>query len=173
MPKYDEDDDDYRPYSLASEPPVGVSRADDCTSKLEGDKREAVKSYVNSLGPKLRENYGKKDNYTPEQVQQTVLVGGMNIDYMCWAYVIYCTPSDFARIHSAAGEVCDYSAMREAVGGAFFRRQRRLRLIGYHRGDRLRHGRDCCGRGRRLVRLAGRRGLVELARPVVSQHGSA
>jgi hypothetical protein len=121
VPKYEDDDDDDRmTYPLAPEPRVNVSGAGACTTQLSAQKRAAVKGYVNRLGPKLREQYGKRDHYTPEQVQHTVVVTGLNVDYMCWAYLIYCTAPDFARIHEAAGEVCDYSAMREVVGGAFF-----------------------------------------------------
>jgi hypothetical protein len=120
MPKKFEDDDDDTPYSLAPEPAVGVSGAAACTSQLSEQKRAAVKTYVNTLGPKLRAQYGKKDHYTPEQVNHTVIVTGLNIDYMCWAYVMYCSPPDFERIHAAAGEVCDYSAMRGVVGDTFF-----------------------------------------------------
>jgi hypothetical protein len=120
MPKFDDDDDDRRTYALAPEPPVGVSRAEACTAQLSGSKRAAVKDYVNRLGPKLHEQYGRRDNYTPEQVRQTAVVTGLSIDYMCWAYVLYCSAPDFERIHTAAGEVCDYPAMREVVGAAFF-----------------------------------------------------
>ena len=121
MPKpYHDDDDDTAAYSLAPQPPVSVSRAESCDTELTPEKRQAVKNYVNTLGPKLRETYGKRANYTPEQVRHTVVVTGLNIDYMCWAYVIYCSAPDFALIHSTAGELCDAGAMRETVGAAFF-----------------------------------------------------
>ncbi len=124
MPKpyHDDDDDDdgATPYPLVPQPPVGVSRAESCDAQLTPEKRQAVKSYVNALGPKLRETYGKRANYTPEQVRHTAVVTGLNIDYVCWAYVIYCTAPDFARVHAAAGELCDAAAMRETVGAAFF-----------------------------------------------------
>jgi hypothetical protein len=120
VPKPQEDEDDDRPYSLAPKEPVGVSSAESCTTALTKEKRRAMKTYVNTLGPKLRETYGKRPHYEPEQVRTTVVASGMNIDYLCWAFVIYCAAPDFERIHAAAGEACDYTAMREVVGGAFF-----------------------------------------------------
>jgi hypothetical protein len=118
------DDDDATPYALAPEPPVAVSSASSCSTTLTDEKRRAVKSYINVLGPKLREKYGKKEHYTPEQVRHTIVVsgldGGYSTDYSCYAYSMYSSPSDFERVHAAAGEVCDYAAMREAVAGAFF-----------------------------------------------------
>ncbi len=116
----DDDDDDATPYALAPEAAVKVSTADACAAGLSESKRGAVKRYVNTLGPELRERYGRRRHYTPEQVRHTVAVTGLDIDYVCWAYVIYCAAPDFRRIHEAAGEVCDYDTMRSVVGGAFF-----------------------------------------------------
>ena len=48
------------------------------------------------------------------------MANGLAIDYMCWAYMLYCSPTDFAGIHAAAGEVCDYSVMHGAVADTFF-----------------------------------------------------
>jgi hypothetical protein len=108
------------PYGFALEEPIYVSPASNCTTKLTKEKKKAVKAYIRDLGPSLQRKYGKQPNYTPEQVRETALVGALSIDYMCWAYLLYCSPSVFQSIHSAAGEVCDYSAMREVVAGTFF-----------------------------------------------------
>jgi hypothetical protein len=53
-------------------------------------------------------------------VRETAIERGLSIDYMCWAFLLYCSQPDFSHIHSAAGEVCDYLAMREVVAGTFF-----------------------------------------------------
>jgi hypothetical protein len=108
------------PYKLAPDEPVYVSPASNCTTKLNKEKRQAVKAYIRDLGPALQKKYGRKPHYTPEQVRETALVGALSIDYMCWAYLLYCSQPVFHSIHSAAGEVCDYSAMREVVAGTFF-----------------------------------------------------
>jgi hypothetical protein len=115
-----EDEDDGRGYPLAPEEVVGVSSAEACDAKLAGQKREAVKGYLRTLGPALREKYGPKPHYSPERVRQTALERALSIDYLCWAFVIHCALPDFERIHAAAGEACDYFAMREVVGAAFF-----------------------------------------------------
>ena len=114
------DDEEGGVYRLASDPPVGISTAAACEGRLDGDRKAAVKTYVKTLGPALRDRYGPREHYTPNQVRDTVVANGLAIDYTCWAYMLYCSPADFASIHSAAGEVCDYSAMRGAVADAFF-----------------------------------------------------
>lgn len=115
-----DDDSDSGAYSLAPDDAIGVSPAANCTATLDTEKRQAVKAYLNTLGPALREKYGAKQNYTPVQVRETAFEKGLSIDYVCWAYLIHCTPVDFNHIHVLAGEACDYSAMRSAVGSAFF-----------------------------------------------------
>jgi hypothetical protein len=107
-------------YGFAPEEPIYVSPASNCTTKLTKEKKQAVKTYIRDLGPELQKKYGKKPNYTPEQVRETALVSALSVDYMCWAYLLYCSPTAFNSIHSAAGEACDYSAMREVVAGTFF-----------------------------------------------------
>jgi len=108
------------PYGFAQEEPIYVSPAANCTTKLTKEKKQAVKTYIRDLGPALQKKYGKKPNYTPEQVRETTLATALSVDYMCWAFLLYCSQPAFHSIHSAAGEVCDYSAMREVVAGTFF-----------------------------------------------------
>jgi hypothetical protein len=107
-------------YGLAPDDPIGVSSATACTARLTKDKRRAVKSYVTTLGPALHQKHGGGHPYTPGQVRATALELALSIDYLCWGYLMYCSPGDFARIHEAAGEICDYDAMREVVAGEFF-----------------------------------------------------
>lgn len=107
-------------YGFAHEPSVAVSSASACTAALTGDKKRAVKAYLADLGPALRTKYGRQHEYTPAQMRQTVLERALSIDYLCWVYVLHCSPLDFVAIHAAAGEACDYLAMRAAVGVAFF-----------------------------------------------------
>jgi hypothetical protein len=109
-----------KPYGFAPEEPVYVSPAANCTTKLTKEKKQAVKTYIRDLGPELQKKYGKKPHYTPEQVRETALVSALSVDYMCWAYLLYCSQPVFHSIHSAAGEACDYTAMREVVAGTFF-----------------------------------------------------
>jgi hypothetical protein len=87
---------------------------------MTDDKRQAVQAYVAKLGPALRDKYGRRADYTPTQVRDTALACALRIDYLCWAYVLHCSAPTFESIHAAAGEVCDYAAMRSAVGIAFF-----------------------------------------------------
>jgi hypothetical protein len=97
-------------------PPPGS----DCSLALTGEKKEAVGRYVTVLGPELRRRYGKQKHYTPRQVRDTAADAGLQFDYLCFAYCLYCSPADFDLIHVAAGEACDYAAMHAALGAAFF-----------------------------------------------------
>src|SRR5262249_29416448 len=84
------------------------------------EKKEAVRQYLGKVGPDLRKKYGKQSHYSPEQVRRSVEEQGLGIDYLCFAYCMYCTPYDFDLVHSAAGEACDYVGMRTLVGDTFF-----------------------------------------------------
>ena len=97
-------------------PPPGT----DCSLSITGEKKEAVGEYITKLGPELRKRHGPRKHYTPSQVRQAVADGAMQFDYLCFAYCLYCSPSDFALVHTAAGEACDYAAMHSAIGAAFF-----------------------------------------------------
>lgn len=109
-----------KPYGFAPEDPVYVSPASNCTTKLTKEKKQAVKAYIRDLGPALQKKYGRSPNYSPQQVRETALASALSIDYMCWAFLLYCSQPAFQSIHSAAGEICDYTAMREVVAGTFF-----------------------------------------------------
>jgi hypothetical protein len=83
------------------------------------EKKRAVKSYLNTLGPKLREKYGRR-KYSTDEVYETACDLALEIDYVCFAYMLYCSEEDFSRLHAAAGEVCDAAVMRQAVADEFF-----------------------------------------------------
>lgn len=100
-------------------PAVPVTPAGGCSREMTPRKKEAVRTYLNTLGPKLRARYGRKA-YTPQQVHATARENALDVDYVCFAYMLYCAPDDFAALHAAAGEVCDAAAMRAAVADAFF-----------------------------------------------------
>lgn len=91
-----------------------------CDREMTPEKKKAVKGYLNTLGPQLKQKYGVRSSYTPRQVHSTALDAGLSIDYLCFAYMMYCSPADFSALHVAAGEVCDAAAMRLAVADEFF-----------------------------------------------------
>ena len=59
-------------------------------------KRIAIRRYVRGLGPELRRRYGRAKRYIPAQVKRTI-----------------------DAYHRAAGESCDYTAMRAEVAARF------------------------------------------------------
>ena len=101
-----------------------VPPGSDCSLTISGEKKKEVGEYIAKLGPELRKRYGHQKHYSPQQVRQTAGDMGLQFDYLCFAYCLYCSPSDFALVHAAAGEACDYAAMKAEVladlaGGSF------------------------------------------------------
>lgn len=107
-------------YGFAPADPLEVTPAAGCTTVMTRDKREVVKGYIGKVGPELQRRYGKQDHYEPNQVRDTVTYLGMNVDWVCWAYLLYCSPPVFHHLHLAAGEVCDRDGMWSTVAGTFF-----------------------------------------------------
>jgi hypothetical protein len=85
------------------------------------DKRK----FIGEVGEALVQTHGKKEYYRPTEVRRAAESRGYPVDIHCWAYCVFTTPEDFKAIHDAAGEVCDYAAMKASVladlasGGAF------------------------------------------------------
>ncbi|MEM1294903.1 MAG: hypothetical protein AAGH89_06025 [Verrucomicrobiota bacterium] len=75
------------------------------------------KELVSRVGEKLVRDHGKKQYYDPTEVRKAALELGYKIDWHCWAYCMFSSPSDFLRIHQAMGEVCDYAQMKAEVLG--------------------------------------------------------
>ena len=105
---------------MPEQPALPVTPVNGCSREMTPEKKEAVRSYLNTLGPKLRGKYGHKKAYTPQQVHSTAVENALAIDYVCFAYLLYCSPADFSALHAAAGEVCDAAAMRLTVADTFF-----------------------------------------------------
>jgi hypothetical protein len=78
-------------------------------------KRLAIRSYRKKLGPWLEQNYGWRATYSPKQVRSGASTLGLATDPLCYAYVMFCTRSDFDAHHAATGEACDYDAMHFEV----------------------------------------------------------
>ena len=73
------------------------------------------KAMVGAVGKDLVATRGKQKYYKPADVRQSAERCGYPIDVHCWAYVIFTTREDFDALHAAAGEACDYVAMKTAV----------------------------------------------------------
>lgn len=76
---------------------------------------EDKKKYISDVGQRLVREHGKQKYYKPTQIKKSSRDGGYQPDILCWAYVMYASPSDFEAIHAAAGEVCDYASMKAEV----------------------------------------------------------
>ena len=83
------------------------------------------KAFIGAVGEELVRRHGKQRYYEPSQIRGAASQLGYPVDIVCWAYCIFSAPADFKAVHEAAGEVCDYTAMRAEVladltsGGAF------------------------------------------------------
>ncbi len=87
-------------------------------------KPEDKKVFIGSVGDELVSRHGKRRYYKTDDIGRAATARGYPIDWACWAYCIFSSPEDFKALHDAAGEVCDYAAMKAEVladlaGGSF------------------------------------------------------
>lgn len=78
-------------------------------------KRRALRAYRTILFKRLRDTYGRKLYYSPEEVRDTAISLRINTDFLCYALGMFCDRVAFDSFHAAAGEDCNYAAMREEV----------------------------------------------------------
>lgn len=88
-------------------------------------KPDDKRAFIGAVGEELMRKHGKRNYYKPADIGRAADLCGYAADIHCWAYCIFSTPGDFAALHAAAGEVCDYAAMKAEVladlaGGASF-----------------------------------------------------
>lgn len=76
---------------------------------------EDKKAFIGAVGKDLVRSHGKQKYYKPEDIGRSAARSGFDIDVTCWAYCFYATPADFKALHDAAGEVCDYVAMKSEL----------------------------------------------------------
>jgi hypothetical protein len=83
------------------------------------------KVFIGKVGEKLVATHGKRKYYAPRDIRRAADSCGYPVDIHCWAYCFYSAPEEFAALHEAAGEACDYVAMKTAMladladGGTF------------------------------------------------------
>ena len=70
------------------------------------------KDYAKQVGDVLVKNYGKQKYYKPAQIKYASRKTSYDIDWHCWAMVLYSSRSDFDAYHQKIGEVCDYTSMK-------------------------------------------------------------
>ena len=78
-------------------------------------KPEDKKKFISDVGQRLVRDHGKEKYYKPDKIKKAVRDIGYQLDIACWAYCMFSSPSDFAAIHQAAGETCDYVAMKSEL----------------------------------------------------------
>jgi hypothetical protein len=74
-------------------------------------RKLAIRSYRKRLGPYLEQHFGWRANYTPKEVRSGASALGLSTVDICYAYAMFCTPTDFAAYHAEIGEHCDYASM--------------------------------------------------------------
>lgn len=67
------------------------------------------------VGDDLIRHYGKRKFYSVEQVRAANKRCDIPFDAACWSHAMFNTHHDFDRLHSAAGEACDYLAMKKEM----------------------------------------------------------
>jgi len=71
--------------------------------------------FIGAVGEELVKRHGKKKYYKTNDIRKAAADLGYQVDWVCWAYCIFSSPEDFRSLHDAAGEVCDYAAMKAEV----------------------------------------------------------
>jgi hypothetical protein len=67
---------------------------------------------VSVVGSDLVRHYGKKENYSVQEVKNANRRQDINMDLGCWSHAVFNTRSDFDQYHATLGETCDYASMK-------------------------------------------------------------
>ena len=73
------------------------------------------RAFVGAVGKELVRRHGKKKYYRTQEISDAALALCYPVDIHCWALAFFATPSDFAALHAATGEACDYAVMRASL----------------------------------------------------------
>jgi len=77
---------------------------------------EVKRAYAKELAPQLIKDHGKKKHYSPEQIRDSVWRAGLDVDFICWGYVLFLDQGTFDLLHQQTGESCDYVEMHTEMG---------------------------------------------------------
>lgn len=64
------------------------------------------------VGEDLLRHHGKRNFYSVQQVHTANQRNRIDLDVACWSHALFNTHEDFDQLHAAAGEACDYLAMK-------------------------------------------------------------
>jgi hypothetical protein len=67
---------------------------------------------VSIVGNDLVRHYGKKENYSIQEVRNANRRQGINVDVVCWSHAVFNSHTDFDQYHETLGETCDYVSMK-------------------------------------------------------------
>ncbi len=96
-----------------------VSNDERCGTNMTADKRKAIQDYL-ALAKELRDRRNLKGLCSPEEVVASARRRGCSFDHISWAFMLYCGPEMFHKVHAEAGSDANYTALRGAVAGTFF-----------------------------------------------------
>lgn len=82
-------------------------------------KPEDRKKQIQLVGRDLVKNYGKKKQYTVQEVKNANRRQGIDYDFACWSHAFFNSRADFDEYHARIGESCDYAAMKAEMTEAF------------------------------------------------------
>ena len=82
--------------------------------------RKAIKKYLTLLGPVLRQRYGGADSYTIGQVQTTIGVLNLPLNYAAYGCAIFLSADDFDQIRNELPGPPDYETVRQEIADLFF-----------------------------------------------------
>jgi hypothetical protein len=84
-------------------------------------RKRAIDLYLTKLRPQLGRMFGKREHYSPEQVEQAVVAAELPIEFVEVGMALYATPGDFDAYQAARGSLRARSEVREEIGTLFFK----------------------------------------------------
>ena len=89
---------------------TGITSTAPCAISPQDKKAQAKR-----VGDDLVRHHGKRNFYSVQQVRAANERCQVPLDVACWSHALFNTHVDFDRLHVAAGEACDYLAMKREM----------------------------------------------------------
>lgn len=78
---------------------------------------EDKQSYIGELSKILLEDIGRKEYYSPKEVEKSHRKSNRNfkLDFSCWGMPVFTEHEEFDKLHQQTGENCDYTERKSEM----------------------------------------------------------
>ena len=84
-------------------------------------RRLATRRFLTALPRRLRQDYGHRGPYTPEQVEATIRRHKVaSLSFAHYAQAVFCDRESVEKLWRDCGRGYDYDEVRAAIGDAYF-----------------------------------------------------